>query len=95
MAKASEIAKKNPGSELETLSGADKDFAAALLDFHPKADEKKAKLTGIAVGTNPEHPTTRCFFAMQEGGEKIDFSYIKCIGAIPDGTESAKKVKAE
>lgn len=36
MAKASEIAKKNPGSELETLAGGDKDFAMALLDFHPK-----------------------------------------------------------
>jgi len=99
MAKASEIAKKNPGSEMETLAGADAEFAMALLDFHPKAGEKKKALKELAVGTNPEFPTTRCFFAVQEDGSKIDFSYIKCIGAIPEDTAAegaapaAKKAK--
>lgn len=63
-----------------------------------QASEKKAALKELAVGTNPEHPTTRCFFAVQEDGSKIDFSYIKCIGAIPDSeaaSPSAKKAKAE
>ena len=98
MAKCAEIAKKNPSEELEVLAGADKEFAAALLNFHPNADAKKKTLKDLAVGKNPEHPSTRCFFAVQEDGSKIDFSYIKCISEIPEdapGSPSAKKAKAE
>lgn len=89
--KAMEIAKRNPDSELEVLAGADREFAAAVLDFHPNASEKKKNLKDIAVGTNPDYPTTRCFFAVQEDGTKVDFSYIKCIDAAPEGEKAAGK----
>jgi len=104
MAKAMEIVKRNPDQELQVLEGDEKAFAASLLDFHPKAEEKKKALKDFAVGTNPEHPTTRCFFAVQDDGTKVDFSYIKCVEAGVQAAQSetkdnsepaAKKAKAE
>lgn len=100
-AKAMEIVKRNPDQAFQVLEGAEKDFAAAILAFHPKAAEKKKSLKEYGVGTNPEHPTTRCFFAVQEDGTKVDFSYIKCIDAAPaeaaaeGASPSAKKAKTE
>jgi len=99
-AKAMEIAKRNPDSEYEALEGVEADFAKGLLAFHPKAAEKQKALKEVGVGKNPEFPTTRCFFAVQEDGTKVDFSYIKCIDAAPEdsasaGSPKAKKAKTE
>jgi hypothetical protein len=94
--KAMEIAKRNPDSAFEVLSGADKEFAAAILEFHPKAAEKKKGMKDIGVGVNPEFPSTRCFFVVQEGDNKVDFSYVKCIDMVPATQGSpAKKAKKE
>jgi len=100
--KAMEMAKRNPDTELEVLEGADRAFAAAILDSHPKAAEKKKDVKDYAVGKNPEHPSTRCFFAVKEDGSKVDFSFIKCIDAVPEDAKAggssspkAKRAKTE
>ena len=37
-----------------------------------QAAEKKKDVKDYAVGKNPEHPSTRCFFAVKEDGSKVD-----------------------
>lgn len=100
--KAMELAKRNPDTELEVLEGADRAFAAAILDYHPKATDKKKDVKDYAVGKNPDHPSTRCFFAVKEDGSKVDFSFIKCIDAASEDAKTggssspkAKRAKTE
>jgi len=52
-----------------------------LLAHHPdksKADKMKTVLAGIHPASNASKPF-KTFFAVKEDGERIDFSYLKCI----------------
>jgi len=51
----------------------------ALLSHHSNAEEKLRDFVGISVNSNPEYPTTRCFFIERHGGDSEDFSYHKCL----------------
>jgi len=76
--RVNEISKAHTG-EMDELAGDEAEFIKALFEHHPRASEKKDKMTGVAVGVNPTFPDTRCFFVVKEGDVKEDFSYKKCL----------------
>jgi len=47
----------------QTLSEEDQKYAEALLEYHPKAEQKKGcGVASIKIGSVPEHEDTLCFF---------------------------------
>merc|ERR1711935_36563 len=75
--RVTEISKAHT-DDLTALDGEEKTFIEAVLEFHPRAAEKKTDMTGVAVGVNKEFPDTRCFFVVKAAGNE-DFSYKKCV----------------
>lgn len=59
----------------------------ALLDRHDERDEKVGNgIAGFEVNVPPADAppfSTRCFWIVRDGGEKIDFSYVHCLEAKP------------
>lgn len=66
----------------EKLSEADGQFMGELIKFHDKAAEKMKELDHFEVAPHPEFTKTRCFFVVNKGGEKEDFSVSKCIANL-------------
>lgn len=89
--RVAEISKAHSEDFVE-LTGDEKDFMLAVLEHHPRAEAKKDKMTGLAVGPNKEFPETRCFFVCKEGSDPEDFSSKKCIDTA-FGLDDQKKAK--
>eukprot|EP01016_Furgasonia_blochmanni_P004456 TRINITY_DN11732_c0_g2_i7.p1 TRINITY_DN11732_c0_g2~~TRINITY_DN11732_c0_g2_i7.p1 ORF type:complete len:463 (-),score=172.26 TRINITY_DN11732_c0_g2_i7:111-1499(-) len=66
----------------ESVRQKDHDLLAAILKYHDHGDKKLANLKSFTVDVHPEHPTSRCFFAVKEDGSKEDFSLQKCLDAF-------------
>jgi len=90
--RVNEISKAHTG-DFEELAGDEAEFIKTLFEYHPRASEKKDKMTGVAVGVNAEFPDTRCFFVLKEGDVKEDFSYKKCLDTAFNIDTSAKRTK--
>lgn len=56
-------------------------FLEDVLKYHPNK-QKTEDLDYFTTGQHPEHPENKCFFIVQKGGEKVDFSINKCLDVI-------------
>merc|ERR1711862_99900 len=72
---------RSDGEALKT-DGSDFKLIKALLDFHPKGEEKRKGMVGIKVGKSVDHGDSRCFHMVKEDGKVEDFSAQKCLSAI-------------
>merc|ERR1712183_369533 len=61
--------------------GSDFKLIKALLEHHPKGEEKSKGMTGIKVAQSTQGDN-RCFFMVKETGDAEDFSAKKCLDAI-------------
>merc|ERR1711879_452040 len=61
--------------------GSDFKLIKALLEHHPKGEQKSKGMTGIKVAQSTQGDN-RCFFMVKENGEAEDFSAKKCLDAI-------------
>merc|ERR1711948_153325 len=68
----------------------------ALLEFHPRGEEKFGGTVGIKIAKSPQGDT-RCFYLVKPGGTE-DVSMKKCIDAVelnPPYVKAEKKIKEE
>jgi hypothetical protein len=76
MQRAKEILNRN--ALRSTLTGSDSTFILSLLQHHPEAAEKIGPgMTHISI--EPAYKATRCFYVNRTDGQRIDFSYAKCL----------------
>lgn len=61
----------------QELTGTSLDIVKALLDRHPRAQDKIG--TGVASIYVVQRNPSRCFFVRRTDGTEIDFSYQKCL----------------
>jgi len=98
--KVKEILNSRSDGEQLKADGTDFKLIKALMEFHPKGDEKSAGLTGIKVAKSP-YQESRCFYIIKSDTEE-DVSMMKCIAAVeanppyvkaPEKTEKGDKDK--
>ncbi|CAN6239319.1 unnamed protein product [Urochloa humidicola] len=54
-----------------------------LLPYHPQYDKKiGCGIDYITVGLHPEFENSRCLFIVRKDGERVDFSFWKCIKGL-------------
>eukprot|EP00928_Gymnodinium_smaydae_P046665 TRINITY_DN310_c0_g1_i10.p1 TRINITY_DN310_c0_g1~~TRINITY_DN310_c0_g1_i10.p1 ORF type:complete len:421 (+),score=107.40 TRINITY_DN310_c0_g1_i10:73-1263(+) len=88
----------NSRSEGEQLKPEGSDFllVKALLQHHPKGEEKSKGMVGLKVATSKQGEN-RCFYIIREDGTEEDFSAKKCLDAVELNPPyvPAEKPKAE
>eukprot|EP00928_Gymnodinium_smaydae_P095271 TRINITY_DN8170_c0_g1_i4.p1 TRINITY_DN8170_c0_g1~~TRINITY_DN8170_c0_g1_i4.p1 ORF type:complete len:232 (-),score=77.00 TRINITY_DN8170_c0_g1_i4:104-799(-) len=73
----------NSRSDGEQLKPEGSDFllVKALLQHHPKGEEKSKGMVGLKVATSKQGEN-RCFYIVREDGTEEDFSAKKCLDAV-------------
>jgi len=92
--KVKEILNSRSDGEQLKADGTDFKLIKALMEFHPKGDEKSAGLTGIKVAKSP-YQESRCFYIIKGDAEE-DVSMMKCIAAVeanPPYVKAAEKAE--
>ncbi|CEM14172.1 unnamed protein product [Vitrella brassicaformis CCMP3155] len=70
----------HPDNKPMNKDSSDYKLVVALLDYHPRADEKKKEMTGIKVDVKDfDGQKSRCFHVIRTDGTSEDFSYTKCM----------------
>merc|ERR1712004_967369 len=95
--KVKEILNSRSDGESLKPEGTDYKLVMALLEFHPRGEEKFGGTAGIKVAKSPQGDT-RCFYLVKEGGAEEDVSMKKCIDAVeqnPPYVKVEKKTKDE
>jgi len=67
---------RSDGEQLKT-DGTDFKLIKAILEYHPRGEEKSVGLTGLKVAKSP-HGDSRCFYMVKSDGSEEDFSSVKC-----------------
>merc|ERR1712176_1568141 len=76
-----EILNSRSDGEHLKAEGSDFKLIKALLEHHPKGEEKSKGMVGIKVAQSTQGDN-RCFFMVKEDGNAEDFSAKKCLDAI-------------
>eukprot|EP00928_Gymnodinium_smaydae_P046674 TRINITY_DN310_c0_g1_i9.p1 TRINITY_DN310_c0_g1~~TRINITY_DN310_c0_g1_i9.p1 ORF type:complete len:402 (+),score=130.79 TRINITY_DN310_c0_g1_i9:71-1276(+) len=88
----------NSRSDGEQLKPEGSDFllVKALLQHHPRSDEKSKGMVGLKVAASKQGEN-RCFYIIREDGSEEDFSAKKCLEAVELNPPYApvEKAKAE
>jgi len=69
-------------SDDEHIPEPDHTMLYELLKHHEKFEEKSKGFKHFTAGQHPEYKQTRCFFVIDEQGNKQDFSAQKCLDSI-------------
>jgi len=87
-----EIMNSRTENELMKTDGTDFKLMKALLEFHPKGEEKYKGLVGLKVAKSSQGPC-RCMWMVKEGDVSEDFSVLKCLEALEKNPPYAQEPK--
>merc|ERR1712190_537789 len=97
VSKVKEILNSRSDGESLKPEGTDYKLVMALLEFHPRGEEKFGGTVGIKIAKSPQGDT-RCFYLVKQGGTEEDVSMKKCIDAVelnPPYVKVEKKTKED